>query len=161
MGVQHDLFVQLAPELDDVGERVEPRRVGEDLLRHHRRPLGGKAHAADVVHLYQGLADLAQLLRAQVVGVAAGDDDVLQLGARGDIGKRPLPALLADVQVDLVDELSIDAHRVAAGAEAAVHRAGIKGQKQRLVRVAVGQAGHRGVGHLAQRVEAELWVIRQ
>ena len=43
MRVQGDLFVHLSPLVDDGGERVGPRDVGENLLRHHRGPLGREA----------------------------------------------------------------------------------------------------------------------
>ena len=103
-------------------------------------PLVAKRNAAHVGHRQQRLADLGDLLGAQLVGVAAGDDDVLQLGARGDVGEGLLPALGVDLEVELLHLLGVDADRVAARAEAAVDRAGVQRQEQRLVGVAVGQA---------------------
>ena len=80
MGMQHDLLAELAAALVHVGERIDPLMVGEQLLWHDRRPLGGEPHAADLVDLEQGHADGADLLGAEVVGITAGDDDVFELG---------------------------------------------------------------------------------
>ena len=63
--VEHHLLVQLAALLDDARQRVGPRVVGEDLLRHDRRTLGREAHAADVRHRQQRVADLGDLLQAR------------------------------------------------------------------------------------------------
>jgi hypothetical protein len=94
-----------------------------------------------------------------VVGVASRDHDVLELGPAADVVEGALPALLVDVQLDLLDLFRVDADRVAARAEAAVDRAGVERQEERLVDVAVGQAGHRRVGLLAQGVEPELGMV--
>ena len=101
------------------------------------------------------------LLGAQLVRVAARDDDVFQLGARADVREGALPALGVDAQLELRDLLGVDADRVAARAKAAVHRTGVEGQEQRLVDVAVGQAGHRHVGPLVQRIQVQARVIGQ
>ena len=61
-----------------------------------------------------------------------------------------------DPEVDLLDLVGVDADGVAARAEAAVDGAGVEREEQRLVGVAVGEAGHRRVGLLVERIEAEL-----
>ncbi len=66
-----------------------------------------------------------------------------------------------DLELDLLDLVGVDADGVAARAEAAVDRAGVERQEQRLVGVAVREPGDRRVGLLVQRVEVELRVIGQ
>ena len=72
-----------------------------------------------------------------------------------------LPALGADLELDLLDLFGVDADRVAARAEAAVDGAGVERQEQRLVGVAVGEPRDRRVGLLVERVEVELGMIGQ
>ncbi len=153
--------MELSALLDDARERVDPRVVREELHRHDRRALGREAHAAHVRDREERLADLLDLLRAELVSVAAGDDDVLELCARRDVRVRRAPAIFADLEVHLLDLFGVDADRVAARAEAAVDRARVEREKERLVGVAVREAGHRRVALLVERVEVELRVIRK
>jgi hypothetical protein len=143
--VEDDLLVQLAPVLDDARERVRPRLVGEDLLRHDGRALGREAHAPHVLDAEQRLADERDLLGAQLVHVAARDDDVLELGARADVLERLLPAVGVDLELELRDLLRVDADGVAARAEAAVDGARVEREEERLVDVAVREPRHRHV----------------
>ena len=62
---------------------------------------------------------------------------------------------------DFVDVLGVGADRVAARAEAAVDRARVERQKQRLVDVAVNEARHRRVVLLVQRVERQARMVGQ
>jgi hypothetical protein len=79
--VEHHVLVELPRLLDDARERIRPRVIGEDLLRHDRGTLGCEAHASHVGHREERVADLFDLLRAQLVAVSTRDDDVLELGA--------------------------------------------------------------------------------
>ena len=85
---------ELPPLVDDARQRVEPGVVGQDLHRHDRRTLGREAHAPHVRDGEERLADLLDVLRAELVGVAAADDDVLELGARRDVLVGAPPALV-------------------------------------------------------------------
>ncbi len=107
------------------------------------------------------MADRLEVLGRQHVQVAAGDHDVLDLGARGDVGDGGMPALRVGLEAGLLDGVGVAADRVAARAEAAIDRADVERQEQRLVVVAVRQAGRRRVGLLVERVERQARVIRQ
>ena len=48
MGVQHDVFAELAPSIDNGGKRVEPFGMRDDFHRHDRGAFGRKAHPAHV-----------------------------------------------------------------------------------------------------------------
>ena len=48
VGVQHHIFAEPPALFDHLGERIHPLVVGDELLRHDRRPLGGEPHAAHV-----------------------------------------------------------------------------------------------------------------
>ncbi|MNS75214.1 hypothetical protein D3C72_1087180 [compost metagenome] len=159
--VEGDLLAQLLAERGHFGQGVEPGGVRDDLHRHHGRALGGEADAADVGEVQQRLADVLEVGGRQLVHVATRDDDVLELGAAGDILVDLGPALGRGQHVDLLDLLGVGADGVGAGAEAAVHGADVERQEERLVHVAVGQALHGGVVHLVERVEAEHRVVRQ
>ena len=89
----------------------------------------------------------------ELIAVAAGHDDVLELGALGDVRNASLPAIFGRLERDLLDLVGVDADGVAARAEPAVHRARVEREEQRLVGIAVRQPGHRRVGLLVQRVE--------
>ncbi len=102
-----------------------------------------------------------EVLGRQHVEVAAGDHDVLDLGARGDVGDGGMPALRVGLQAGLLDGVGVAADRVAARAEAAIDRADVERQEQRLVVVAVRQAGRRRIGLLVERVERQARVIGQ
>ena len=78
---------------------------------------------------------------------------------RGDVSKGLLPALHSGAELQFLDGESISADGVTPRAEAAVNRAGIQRQKERLVAVTMGEARHGGVGLLAERVEPQAGVI--
>ena len=61
-------------------------------------------------------------------------------GRSRDVLERALPALLGGLERDLLDLVGVDADRVAARAEAAVDRAGVEREEQRLVGIAVREA---------------------
>jgi hypothetical protein len=82
MGVDHHVLVQAAAKGCDRGQGFNPGVIGQDLLRKHGEALGGVADAADIGHRQQALADEADVLGLEVIGVAAADDDVLEFGAR-------------------------------------------------------------------------------
>jgi hypothetical protein len=147
--------------VDDARHGVHPVVVRQDLLRHHGRTLRRDADALQVRDREERLADRSDLLGAEVVRVAAGDDDVLKLGARRDVSEGPRPPLVVDLEVRLLDLVRVDADRVAARAEPAVDGARVERKEQRLVHVAVREARHRGVLALVKRVEPELGVVRQ
>ena len=111
----------------------------------------------------QAVADLGDLLLAQVVGVTTGDDDVFELGARGDVAEDVLPAARVGLERELLQLALIDigADRVAACAEAAVDGAGVEREEERLVGVAMREALHRCVVLLVERVELQLRVVGQ
>ena len=143
-------------------ERVDPRVVGEDLLRHDRRALGREAHAADVRHREERLADLLDAAargagtrrrREMTMSSSSGRDAMYCEGA--------LPALVVGLEVHLLDLFGVDADRVAARAEAAVDGARVEREKERLVGVAVREPGDGRVVLLVERVEVELRVIGQ
>ena len=48
VGMQHHIFAEPPALFDNLGERIHPLVVGDELLRHDRRPLGGEPHAAHV-----------------------------------------------------------------------------------------------------------------
>jgi len=67
------------------------------------------------------------------------------LGARGHL--------------EFFDELGVASDGIAPSAKPAINRAGIKGKKKRLVRVAVGETGHGRVFLFMQRIEPEFGMI--
>ena len=75
----------LRPRSTTRGQRVEPLGMRDDLHRHDRRAFGGEAHAAHVRNIEQRVADQLDVLRRQLIRVAAGDDDVFEFRALGDI----------------------------------------------------------------------------
>ena len=100
--------------------------------------------------------------RGSIVHVAAGDHDVLELGARGDVGEcAACQRFRSGVRRVFSTLLGVDADRVAAGAEAAIDRADVERQEQRLVVIAVRQTGCGGVGALVERVQGQARVIGQ
>ena len=159
--VEHHVLAELAAVVDDAAQRVDPGVIGEHLHRHHRRAFGRKAHAAHVRDRQQRVADQRDVLGRQLVDVAAGDDDVFELGTRGDVVEGLFPLLGRLRQRSLVDRFGIGADRVRARAETAVDRARLQRQEERLVDVAVGQALHRRVVLLVQRVERQPRMIGQ
>jgi len=159
--VEDDFLVELATLLDDGRQRVDPLGVRDELHRHHRRTLGREADAPDVRHLEQAIADQRDLASLELIAVTAGDDDVLELLALGDVLERALPAIFGRFEADLVDHVRIDADRVAARAKPAVDRARVEDEEQRLVGIAMRQSRHRRVGLLVERVERELGMIGQ
>ncbi len=82
-----------------------------------------------------------------------------ELGPSRDVCERVLPLLGRLGQRHFVDVLGVGADRVAARAEAAVHRTDVERQKERLVDVAVDQPGHRRVLLFVQRVERQARMI--
>ena len=77
--VDDDVLVQAAAELDDVGERISPGVIAEDFLRQHAEAFRGVADAANVRHAQEPLAD-ESMRGAEIVAVAAADDDVFEVG---------------------------------------------------------------------------------
>ena len=74
---------------------------------------------------------------------------------------RGMPAFRVWRQAGLLDGVGIATDRVAAGAEAAIYRADVERQEQRLVVIAVRQTGSGGVGALVERVQGQARVIGQ
>ena len=160
MRVDDHVLVQLATELDHAGQGVEPGAGrSESFAASTARALRRIPDAADVRHAQQALADQLDVLGLQVVGVAAADDDVLQFRPRSDVGESVFPALRAGRELQLFHRLGVTADGVAARAEAAIDRARIKRQEERLVRIAMRQARHRRVLLLVQRIEPQLGMI--
>ena len=102
------------------------------------------------------------ILRAELIRVAAGDDDVFEFGARGDVVEgAPATRLGVLRERDFIDVVGVEPDRVRARAEAAVDRARVERQEQRLVDVAVREAGDRRVVLFVQRVERQPRMIGQ
>jgi hypothetical protein len=107
------------------------------------------------------VADLADHVVAQLIGVTAADHDVFELGPGLDVFEGLGPAVAVGLEAHFFDAVSVTADGVGARTEAAIHRAGVQGQEQGLVAVAVREAGHGRVGLLAEAVEPELRVVGQ
>ena len=80
-------------------------------------------------------------------------------GSRGDVRERARPALLVRLERDLLHVLRVDPDGVAAGAEAAVDRAGVEREEERLVDVPMGEPRYRRVGLLVEGIEVQLRVV--
>jgi len=117
MSVHHDVLVQLAAQFQT---RWSGHRSRGDSVRifcgRTQRPLvavtecggcwGGRKSS---------FADHLDLVRLEIVNIAAADDDVLQFRARANVGESFFPALRAGGQAELFDDLGVPADRVAAG----------------------------------------------
>ncbi len=95
----------------------------------------------------QATEQIVEALIRQRQRIAAGDQHVADLGMRGDVVERLLPLRAAE---GIVAAWLADHAR--ARAVAAIGRAEAGGQKQHAVRVAMHEAGHRGVAVLAERI---------
>ena len=121
-------------------------QFGGDTLGAHHRRAGAQSDDLHMGYLPQAGDDVLQHLVREHQHVAAGEKDIPD--GRG----------LPDVCDTLVDLLHRDAGvvlagKAAAGAVAAVHGALVGGQHQHPVRIAVGEAGCRGVGVLMKGVQ--------
>ena len=103
----------------------------------------------------------SMFLGAQLVGVAAGDDDVLELRPLRNVLERVLPLLGRLGQRDFVHVLGVGADRIAARAEAAVDRADVERKKECFIHVAVHEAGNRRIFLFVQRIERQARMIGQ
>jgi hypothetical protein len=118
---------------------VEPLRQGD-------RDARADADDVDVLQAREARQEELELLQGHGQGVAAGDDDVADLGVVADVLDHA-----AVVARDGVPAAAL--HRGAlARAEPAIHGADVRRDQQRAVGVAVGQAGDRRVLVLVERV---------
>jgi hypothetical protein len=161
MRMQRCLFPHVAGALRDVYKRLHPCVVSEELGRLHAHGFGRKAHAPDVRNVEQRLADVRDLVCAQVMHVATANHHVLDLRLRAQVLERQLPTLGLGAQVVLGDAIRVDPDRVRARAEAAVHWAQVEREKQRFVWIAVHETGHLLVVLLVQRVEPHERMVGQ
>lgn len=105
----------------DARQRRRPPVAGvEDAAGRDGETLGREAEAADVRDGDEPLADVLELLRVEVVRVAARDDDVLQLRGRFDVLEDFLPAAACGLEGGLGDGVGVGTDGVGAGAEGAV-----------------------------------------
>ena len=99
VGMNHHLFVELAPPLCDTRQRIDPRAIAEEFLRHDRQHLGGPADAPHMRYRQEGLAHVRHLLVAQLRYVTTRNEDVLHLRPRGHVLEGQTPALDVDTEL--------------------------------------------------------------
>ena len=125
--------VRLDPDLLGRGEQVDQLGVVEP-LRQRDRHAGADADHVDVVDGLQAVEEEAELADRQRERVAAGDDHVADLRVLADVLDHPLVVAADGVPA------AADHRGPLARAEAAVHRADVRGDEQHPVGVAVRQA---------------------
>src|SRR5687768_13280402 len=101
------------------------------------------------------------MIRLEIIAVAAGNDDVFELGLAGDIRESLFPAAGIRDEFELGNFLRVLTDRVAAGAKTAIDRTGILREKKGFVRVTMGQPGERCIFLLVQGIELEHRMIGQ
>ena len=120
-------------------------QLGSDTLGAHH---GGAGAQADDLHVGDGADALDDVLQGLVVhhqGVAAGQQDIADLGMSGHVVDALVDLRHGHFAVVLTGE-------AAAGAVTAVHGALVSDQQQHAVGIAVGQAGGGRVGILVQGI---------
>lgn len=79
--------------------------------------LGGKPEALNVGHADQALADQDELFRLEVVGIATGDDDILELGPTRNVGEGFFPTSAGRLERSFGHSVCVGAHCIGASAE--------------------------------------------
>lgn len=102
-----------------VGDGDEGRGPGvgrvEDARRAHGEPFGREAEAADVRDREEAHADVVELVGCEIIGVAAGDDDVGEGGRGFDVGEHLVPASARRLQGVLGYGVRVGADGVGSG----------------------------------------------